>query len=169
MLKLKSKNKLNILNIPTNINEIDKEFISTRVKDLNLADNYCAIAVIYKVNLFEFVNMINDNKNRESKTLNIIVKSNSSKDYIKIYNKAIINPIEIERAINFNPKNNTLNPTFIAEWIKKEKETMLNIMKGKDLNIDNEKDVDTSTLNIYLVEFKIIPINSIVATMNYEI
>lgn len=157
MFQIKSKNKDYSLNLLTNSDEIRKESLEDIVKDLNLAPHYCAICNIYKLPLLDLVIAINDSKGPKNiNALPIIVKISEyeeKKNYLTIGHRVIVDKNVLARSDEYNNNKNKYSITKVIDYIESDKELSSDIIKG-----------ERSNEVIYLLSFRILPINSIVAS-----
>lgn len=152
--------------IPTKLNEISAEFLTTITKTVSLNNYQCIVALVTKTKLFDFAAYIgNPNNNREFSVTPILAKINSTDDLpIKVNpgDKIITSRSEIERGVHINIPT-MCSSTRLSAFIQEDKELFKNILKGTLLD---EEGNNIAKETIYIVEFKILPINAIYAAVN---
>ncbi len=183
MYYLKSKRLSYGMNIPTTLNEIAPEILTSLTKDVIVAPHYAIVALAFKTSLFEFAISINNNKKDNVKIVPIIAKTDS--DLYKVGDRPIVASSGIELAhhvaIPTCISTNAVHGYFIRdEQLTKDS----NIIGAANLRTECTKKQYTGNLtaigitdttpsmiesdnkvSIYLLEFKIIPLNSIVGVM----
>lgn len=166
MIKIKSKLKDYAINFPSNVDEITVEDFKEITKNVKLAPNYCIIALCFKTKLFDFVTIVGNKRNA---TLNVVPSIAAiSEDDAKLINgnigdNIIINRSSLERGIHISL------PTIISSsnaevYFKADKELCKAITTGNLDEYLGEKGKLFAD-SIVLLEFKIVPINDIVACL----
>lgn len=144
------------LNLPTMFSEVDINYLSSLVANVNVAPNYSLIALLFKQKPYAIVSGIKQGKNATVMASPIMIKSGDSNvefiKNIKLGDKLIIAPSDIVYGNNVNAKWNSLNPNLLVELLKDNKK-LYNETQG----IMQET---------YFVDFKIVPSNVIHAANN---
>lgn len=147
-LSLETKERNIILNIPTSIDEITKEYINNVVGNVKISPNYSLIGIVFRDKLSNIMIARNrNNKNTNIPVIPIFVRAGKSNDdFINSLNtceKLIISPSDIMLGHHISAPRNII--------------TINNIL---DI-IDKDKDGYTKVLNIsdicYFIEFKLVP------------
>ena len=164
MIKIKSKVAGFGINIPTDRKELTKEYFDTILNNVHLSRNHCVVALIYRDTLFSI-----SNTNKTTVTvLPIIAKINdediSSTGYLPLQ-QIILGNSELERGYHLYLNNNIISPAYLNSFIRKDKELAQKIINGK---VYEENNIDNKSCIIYTVEFKIVPIVNIRATLDIE-
>lgn len=167
MIKLTNNVSTNkIAYIPTKLNEISADFLKTITKTINLNNYQCLVALVTKTKLFDFAAYIgNPNTNREFSVTPILAKINNTADLpisVEVGNKIITSRTEIERGVHISVPT-MCSSTRLSAFIQEDKELFKSILKG---NLLDEEGNNIAKETIYIVEFKILPINSIFAAVN---
>lgn len=144
------------LNLPTMSSEIDMNYLSSLVSNVNVAPNYSLIALLFKEVPYAIVSNIKQGKNATIITTPIMIKSGKSENdfinNIKLGDKLTIAPSDIVYANHINAVYNTLNPSFITTLLKDNGQLYTETQGIRE--------------KVYFVEFKIIATNLIHAAIN---
>lgn len=140
-------NENEVLSVPTSINEISSEFLLGVSSNLNIADDYALIALVYSETIPMVISSNSKRKDITTAVLPLFVKSGHSYD-------DFINSIPVKAVININGSDISLgNHINFAEN---------NISIGAVVNaITKDKDLAKSILfmkeKVCFVEFKLVP------------
>lgn len=152
--------------IPTKLNEISADFLKTITKTINLNNYQCLVALVTKTKLFDFAAYIgNPNTSREFSVTPILAKINNTADLpisVEVGNKIITSRSEIERGVHISVPT-MCSSTRLSAFIQEDKELFKKILTGQ---LMDEKGVNIAQMTIYIVEFKILPVNAIYAAVN---
>lgn len=144
------------LNLPTMFSEIDINYLSSLVANVNVAPNYSLIALLFKEKPYAIVSGIKQGKNATVMATPIMIKSgDSSVEFIKnikLGDKLNIAPSDIVYGNQVNAKWNSLNPNLLVELINDNKQLY--------------KETQGIMQKVYFVDFKIVPTNVIHAAIN---
>ena len=167
MIKLTNNVSTNkIAYIPTKLNEISADFLKTITKTINLNNYQCLVALVTKTKLFDFSAYIgNPNTSREFSVTPILAKINNTADLpisVEVGNKIITSRTEIERGVHISVPT-MCSSTRLSAFIQEDKELFKKILTGQ---LMDEKGVNIAQMTIYIVEFKILPVNAIYAAVN---
>ena len=170
MIKLESKNRNYAVNFPETASEIRPEDLAIAVNDINLPKYYCIVAMCSSIRLFDLATAINGaNKDTITKVIPVLAKINEcDNDMLKgeVGERVIIDRSSLERGVHLaTPLSISSNNAM--SFINSDTDLKKDILSGKynvhELpNGNNKVNVGVSP-NITLVEFKIVPVNSIVA------
>lgn len=155
MYKIQSNKKNYGINFPTSLEEITTDSLLTITEDIKLPKNYCLIALAFKTKLFDFVAMINGRKDTNVGVIPIMAKisdEDSKKINANIGDRLIIPRSNLERAVHANVKS-VITSTVAQRYFQEDNELVKTIMSNKLTK--------TAPEYIYILEFKIIPINDI--------
>lgn len=168
MLEIKSKEKGYSVNFPTSIKEFTPELLDAITENVKLPKFHAIVILCYEVKLFDFAINIRANKPANTKVFPLLAKIDSEdadKINSKVSDKIIIDRTTIERG------HHLVIPIMITSdnatnFLKQDEKLMTNIIKGqvKDSHVDDlivQQMIDNKYNNIFIVEFKIIPINDI--------
>lgn len=158
MLEIKSKHRNYGINFPTVREEITKEVLTELVKSINLPKHYAVIALCSKVRLFDFISSIGSKKDYNVSMDICLAKINEEDNqYLKgeVNETAIIDRSAIERGNHLSVRT-MISYVNAANYIKSDSDLYKSILSGDY----NENGISP---NIYLVEFKIVPVTEIKA------
>lgn len=174
MITIKSEKKHYGINFPTSLNEIKPEDLNAITKNVTLPKNYCIIALCYKTKVFDFCTMIDNNKNVEISVVPLIAKINkedSEKYRINVGDKVTISRSSLEMGDHIKLPT-MISSDNVRKYFKDDPDLKKAIItKNSSLIIDkdiNKQLLGTNSPNIIIMEFKIVPINDIRATMPVE-
>ena len=167
MIKLTNNVSTNkIAYIPTKLNEISADFLKTITKTINLNNYQCLVALVTKTKLFDFAAYIgNPNTNREFSVTPILAKINNVADLpisVEVGDKIITSRSEIERGIHISVPT-MCSSTRLSAFIQEDKELFKKLLTGQ---LMDEEGVNIAQKTIYIVEFKILPVNALYAAVN---
>ena len=167
MIKLTNNVSTNkIAYIPTKLNEISADFLKTITKTINLNNYQCLVALVTKTKLFDFAAYIgNPNTSREFSVTPILAKINNTADLpisVEVGDKIITSRSEIERGIHISVPT-MCSSTRLSAFIQEDKELFKKILTGQ---LMDEEGVNIAQKTIYIVEFKILPVNALYAAVN---
>lgn len=161
MIKIKD-DKLNYgICLPNHVNEITKGHLIDITKNVNLSEHYCIIALCFSTTIFNFCSAINTKNSANISVLPLIAKiSDKDSELINanVGDKVIIDRSSLERGIHINI-NTAISSNFVRKYFYDSPELLKNALANKNIAIDGDNK------HIVVVEFKICPINDIVATV----
>ena len=157
---------------PSSIKELNAEVFNSITKNVKLPKHYCIVALAFKVKLFDFCAMINSNRNSTIGVTPIIAKiseEDSKEINASVCDRIIIDRSSLERGVqlklpilissdNFRKYLND-NPTLSKAIISKDKNLIVTYNKV------NYPLVDVVNSDIIVLEFKIVPVNDISASI----
>ena len=133
MLHLENKTKGETFLVPQHIAEIDFQYVSDRVKNINPFKHFGIVAIVQTAKLRE---IINPDLKGTGNTKFILVKANYGDD-VKEIDRAFLNrflyvaPSDVFTGIDCNPRSNELSPYNLAEFIRSDQDLNLSIARGE--------------------------------------
>lgn len=164
MIKVESKVADYAINVPTQREEITPEALGALLENVQLAKYYCVVAMIYKDTLFGVMN-------RQSEVVTVIPvlakigSEDASSTGGQVGAQLIIDRTSLERGNHLHIKNNIISPTHISDYIRNDRGLAMSIGNGTF----GQNKGHTLTTPIYMVEFKIIPVNDIKAMIDKNV
>ena len=170
MIEIKS-DKLNYgINFPTSIYEITSDDLKHITSNVKLPKHYCIVALAFTTKLFDFCTAINSNRNTDVSVTPILAKI--SEDDVHVVNanvgdKLIVNRSSLERGVHINLKT-VISSNVARNYFNSDQELIKNIVtKNSKANINKDLVSDKSP-NIVVLEFKILPVTDISASVPIE-
>ena len=164
MIKVESKVADYAINVPTEREEITPESLGALLENVQLAKYYCIVAMIYKDTLFGVIN-----RKSEVVTVTPVLAKISDEDASstggRVGAQLIIDRTSLERGNHLHIKNNIISPAHLSEYILEDRGLAMSIGNG---TFGQNKGHKLST-PVYMLEFKIIPINDIKAMIDNNI
>ena len=167
MIKIQPKDKEFGLYIPTNVEEIKAEDLTKVTANINLAKHYAVIALCFNTKLYDFAMTIDKGKQENIGVVPVLAKlhlDNIDECDFKVGDKIIVDRSSIERGFHVMGRTVIQSNNF-ANYIRNNKDYLKAIL-AKDTNVIPQ---DVLNSNIVLLEFKIIPLNSIVASITDDV
>ena len=164
MLIIKSQKKDYGVSFPTSLSEITPDILKSVTDHVMLPKHYCIIGMCFKTNLFEFVTKLSKRKDIDIPVTNLLAKINPGEDLgveHKIGDKVIVNRSAIELGYHLSIPI-AIGSQTAYDYFAGDEELRKSIIDGsylKDRGLVKGQD------SILLLEFKIIPISSIAATV----
>ena len=161
MLIIKSQKTDYGVSFPTSITDITPDILSSITEHIQLQKHYAIIAICYKTSLFNFATQVSKSKGMDLLVTPLLAKINEDdKTCGNIGDKVIVSrtAIEMGHHIHIPIAAASVNA---QQYIAEDSDLRKSLIDGtyfKDRNIDKN-------VNIYLIEFKIIPANDIVSTL----
>ena len=138
-----------ILNLPTSIEELTKDYLINITNEVNVGNNYSLIALCHREKLSAFI-MAGRNKKNDMSTavVPIFIKhgsitTDSHVNNINVGDKLIIAPSNMAMGLHVNISKNTLTMGTLLNFIDGDGFAYQNALKYKE--------------QVYFIEFKIIP------------
>lgn len=170
MLEIKSASKSYGINFPTSLNEFTPEVLAAVTENVILPRYHVVVALCFEVKLFEFAMEVRNKKGGTTGVVPLLTKVNPE-DLAgiagKIGDKVVLDRTSIERGHKLSipimiSTNNATN------YLKSDEKLLVSIIKGtpNDPHITDpqlQKVVDAKHNSIFIVEFKIVALNDIVA------
>ena len=164
MIKVESKIADYAINVPTEREEITPEALGALLENVKLAKYYCIVAMIYKDTLFGVIN-----RKQEVVTVTPVLAKISNEDASstggQIGAQLIIDRTSLERGNHLHIKNNIISPTHITNYINADRGLAASIGTGTFGQNQGHK----LSTPVYMVEFKIIPVNDIKAMIDRNV
>lgn len=163
MITIKSEKKSYGINFPTSVDEFTPEIFNEITKQVKLPKHYCMIALCLKTTLFDFVVAMNSKKEQSVGIITLLAKINEEdKLYANanVSDRVILSRSALEMATHIslpviistdNARNYFASDNELTKSIISRKNPVFLDMTKKD--------------NIIVVEFKILPISDIKATV----
>lgn len=161
MLKIQSSTKNYGINFPTYVDEITPEMFKEITKRVNLPKHYCVVALCFKTKIFDFILSM---KNKQEYNINVVpvmakISDEDSKEInSKIGDRLVIDRSSLERGNHINI------PIMISSVNAKNYFESDTELISKILRKDASLDIDV-TKNIIIMEFKIVPVTDIAASV----
>ncbi len=172
MIKIKAKDSNLRIKFPTSFTEFDKRTWDTITDSIYLNKHYCVIALAFKTKLFDFCASINNNRDTMLSVTPILAKIDRDDAEMigaKVGRKVIIDRTSLERGHHINVPT-IINSTNARNYFNNNPELLKAIITNtdKDIVYDVDKKEYTTAAkvpNIIILEFKICPVNDIVASL----
>lgn len=156
MIQIVSKEQKLALALPTSLNEITPEYLENVTKGIKLADYHCVVAIAQRTNLFEICSLIGAKKNEKTVSISMLM-AKTTNDKFNIGDVVLTDRSSIERGIHVNCYTGAASSRVIP-FLENDATLRKNIMTGEE---KDENGVPYSKLPVYILEFKILPMNSI--------
>lgn len=163
MIQIKSEKKSYGINFPTSVDELTADVLTSITEQVKLPKHYCIVALCFKTRLFDFVVAMNSKKEHSISVVPVLAKI-SEEDSVEtnavVSDKVIVSRSALEMGSHLNlpvmiSTDNARNYLASDEALTKSIITRSNPI-FKDLA---KRD------NIIVLEFKIIPVSDIKATV----
>lgn len=170
MIEVKS-DKLNYgINFPTSIYEITADDLKRITNNVKLPKHYCIVALAFTTKLFDFCTAINSNRNTDVSVTPILAKISEEDVHVvnaNVGDKLIVDRSSLERGVHINLKT-VISSSVARNYLNSDQELIKNIItKNNKANINKELVSDKSP-NIVVLEFKILPVTDISASVPIE-
>lgn len=176
MIEIKSEKKLYSVNFPTNVKEITPSILDKVLSCVNLPKYHCVVAVCTTIKLFDLATLNESSaKNTLTKVTPLLAKINNddNKDLNgAIGDKVVIDRSSLERGVHlYTPLSISMNNAI--KYIHSDKKLISEIINGRFNNSNsigtmNKHLVASNSPEITLVEFKIVPVSMISATITND-
>lgn len=164
MIKIESKVADYAINVPTKREDITPETLSALLSNVGVAKFHCVVALIYGDTLFGIVN----NKQATVNVIPVIAKisdEDASSTGCQIGQQVVIDRTSLERGYHLYLPNNVLSPAHIAKYIDGDADLRRNISLG----IFGQNQGYNKGDKVYTIEFKVIPVNDLKATIDNDV
>lgn len=175
MIKLKSKERDFELVLPTSLDEITVTDLAELTANIEVPKYNCVVAMCFKVKLFDLAATINANKEQTVSVVNILAKNSKfPNDTIEMIpgNILIIDRSSLERSVHFHNKS-VINSKSVQDYIASDKQLRQDIIEGRIGNNSkgsiNKSLAGVNSPYIYIIEFKIVPLNYISGVINKDV
>ena len=173
MLKIKSEKKSYGINFPTSLNEITPEILTELTANVKLPKHHCIVALCFNTKVFEFFAAMNSQRSTDVAVTPLLAKMHDkdiATSNAAVGDKLIIDRSSLERGVHLNI------PTLISSnnahhYFKEDPELSRAMMtrNSETLILDsktNKSLVAGNSPRIIVLEFKIVPVVSISASIN---
>lgn len=163
MFIIKNPEKTFDVGYPTSIDEIKLSYFDKILDNIVLQEHYCIIALCFKDKVSNIAMCLKESRNTTSSITPIIAKiSENNECGYSQGQKAVIDRTNLERGIHLPIANNWIGVTGFENYVKGNPKLLNSLIKGDYW----KNEFSNVTPEIYLVEFKIVPIRDIVAARN---
>lgn len=138
----------------TKVEEITPEVLTELTKGIKLAEHYAIIAIITKSKVFDLT-MLSKTKDATISVIPKLAKLNSNNSEFSIGETIVIDRSSLERGYHVNFKHK-YSVGSITNFFANNEEERKKLMIGEN---------PLRSTEIYAIQFKIVPINQIVATI----
>lgn len=183
MIEIKSEKKSWSINLPESEKEVTPELLTTITAGVELPPYHCIIAMCFKVRLFDIAFNINNQRDQNVTVVPLLAKANS--EMLKQHNVAIGRKVVVDRSTLERGVHLTLpimaSQSNVMKYIKEDENLRQNLLSGTDgknkaVNLDVVTDsaddklkrISAKSPEVVILEFKIIPIGDIVATIGVD-
>lgn len=175
MIKIESKNKNYAVNFPETVSEIKRDELRLALEGINIPKYHCVVAICTQIKLFDLATAISGNsKDTITKVIPLMGKINDcDNDMLKVEvgERIIIDRSSLERGVHLSTPL-SISVDNAMKYINSDSELKKDILSGKFNNTVtniNKQLISGTSPNIVLVEFKIVPVSSIVAAVKNDI
>lgn len=163
MIQVKSDKKSYGINFPTSIYELTPEVLTSITEQVKLPKHYCIIALCFKTRLFDFVVAMNSKKEHSISVVPVLAKiseEDSAETNAVVSDKVIINRAALEMGTHISI------PVMIStdnarNYLASDEDLTKSIITRTNPIFNNLGKQD----NIVVLEFKIVPVSDIKATV----
>ncbi len=151
--RIENENVNVVLNLPTSIEELDKEYLENITKNVNVAPNYTLVGVVFHETLSSFIMTYKQKRRNVSVgVIPIFIKSgDTDSNFIKAINlrdKLVIAPTQLSLGHQVATPGNVLSVGYFTSLLDKD--------------ADSYKKAIGKNKQVYFVEFKLVPNSDIV-------
>lgn len=167
MITIKSKNQNFGINFPTSKHEITPQFLTTITEQVKLSKHYCAVALCFETRLFEFVAMLKSQATKNISVTPLVAKigeEDAKLINVSVGDRLLIDRSSLERGIHFTIPT-VISSTAARRYFDSDPELVKDILNRRKVAKDDGRLSDDYNTNIVVLEFKIVPINDIVASL----
>lgn len=163
MITIKSEKKSYGINFPASVNELTPEIFDEITKQVKLPKHYCIVALCFKTRLFDFVVAMNSKKEQAVAVIPLLAKINEEDKAdvnANVSDRVILSRSALEMGTHIslpvvistdNARNYFSSDEELTKSIISRRNPIFTDMTKKD--------------NIIVLEFKIIPVSDIKATV----
>lgn len=184
MLELKSELKNYSVNIPTDVSEFTPEILNSISENVDLPEHYCIVGLCHEMKLIDIAVNVNGDKEQQVSVIPILVKMHKEDlDKLKasVGRRVIINRTMLEHGTHIHlPIAITMSN--VTRYIRDDEKLRKNLLMGgsgnapviniapitsskKDQEANKAEQAINKSPNVYVIEFKIVPVNSVHATI----
>lgn len=148
-VNVEGSGKGSYLSLPTTIDEVSLDYLTGVTSDVRIEPNYALVALCVSDKLSTLCSNSNKNKSIDVKAISVFVRSNDPNKAIDVLpgEKLICAPTDIMMGHEVTAPRNVLSPSKVAKLVNSTKELSAKIF--------------TYTEHIWLVTFKLVPLNAI--------
>lgn len=150
-LTIKTQTGLHNFDFPETIDEVSAKYLDDVTSNVNLANDYVLVAIVYRQNLNALVTINKNMKNNTTMAVPMFIKAGTSSDTfinnLSVGDKLVVSGSDLSMGYHVSCPANTLSGTKFAAMLQDE-----DVRKN---NLDTLKKL--FGYDVYLVEFKIIP------------
>lgn len=163
MITIKSEKKSYGINFPTSVNELTPEILNEITKQVKLPKHYCIVALCFRTRLFDFVVAMNSKKEQAVSIVPLLAKINEEDKVdanANISDRVILSRSALEMGTHLSLPVIISTDNAQRYFSSDEQLTKSIITRRNPIFTDmTKKD------NIIVLEFKIIPVSDIKATV----
>lgn len=163
MIYIKSDKAPYGVNLPTNIKEVSKEALEAITTGIKLPKHYCIVALCFKTKLSSFAISVSTKRANEIGVVPVLAKIYAKDSELvnsSVGDKIIIDRSALERGSHINCATCISSNAFRSYLINDEELTKAIVTnKAEKYNID-------SNANIIVLEFKVVPVCEIRASVS---
>ena len=168
MLVIKSKKLSYGINFPTDLSEITPEVLTSLTENIKLPKHYCIVALCCNTKLFEFCASMRNGKDSNVAVTPLLAKisANDAEDMnISVGDKIIIDRSSLERGVHVSVPT-LINTQNAYNYLDKDPDLSKAIMTNNASSVLVDPNINKSLAagnspKIYIMNFKIVPVNSI--------
>lgn len=158
MVEVDSKNQSYKVYLPEDVKEITPEYFNGLLGNIKLQKNYCVVAICYYDKIFNVVSAFKNKKDGMTSIIPVIAKIEEDNVCgFKQMERAEINRTDLERGHHLNISANAGGLTNFINYVTGDKDLYKDVLAGKYPH------------KVIFVEFKIVPLVSIIATRDNNI
>lgn len=166
MIQIKSEKKSYGINFPTSVDELTSDVLTSITEQVKLPKHYCIIALCFKTRLFDFVVAMNSKKEHSISVVPVLAKiseEDATETNAVVSDKVIVSRSALEMGTHLslpvmistdNARNYLASDEALTKSIIARSNPIFKDMTKRD--------------NIIVLEFKIIPVSDIKATVPRE-
>lgn len=167
MVRIENQTKGIAVDFPTSIDEITKEYFDGILNGIKLQEHYCVIALCFKDKVSNIALALKDKSNPIANITPVIAKIPEGNECgFRQMEKVVIDRTNLERGVHLGINRNFISVSGFENLVKGNN-TLINSLANSSYWRD--KGMSISSPNIYLVEFKIVPIRDIIATRALDV
>lgn len=156
--------KLKGICFPTDVTEINPEHLESLTERYNLAKHYAIIAICQRIKIFDLVTMLNTKRNLECSVTTLLAKVNEDDwNVAKPGDIITIDRTDIERGSHII-NSGSISSAKVSHLFNTDDDLRKSFIQGKGVGIYENYDYPFATVKnaeIYLMEFKIVPVMAI--------
>lgn len=167
MITIKSASAKYGINFPSDVTEITPEMLNSVTANVKLPKYYCIVALCYKTKVFDFVASLNKKSAPMVATIPLIAKigdEEAKERNVKVGDRIITDRSALERGTHINLRT-MISLGNAGNYFAKDKELIGQILKGEYNYGENQP----AKPEIIIVEFKILPVGEIYASIDSSV